>query len=181
MFIPTRSIVQLAIACVLWMGLTSHVVKAAEDVAPKPEATLAEEAGETVIPEVKHDESPAKDDHNHSEAEGDHSPEEPHSTGGDENEDHEEEGGSGMEFKRDLALWSLVTFLVFVFVLRAFAWGPLVDGLDNRESHFRSQLAEAEAARQQAQRMLQEHAAKLESVQDEVKAIIEQAGFRVET
>lgn len=89
---------------------------------------------------------------------------------------HQEEGGGGgMELKEDLALWSLITFLVFLFVLKAFAWGPLVEGLDKREANFRNQLAEAEAARKQAERMLQEHAAKLESVQDEVKAIIDEA------
>ena len=80
-----------------------------------------------------------------------------------------------MKFKADTALWSLVTFVVFVLVLRVFAWGPLTQGLDSREAHFRSQLAEAEAARIQAQNMLKEHAAKLEAVQDEVKAIIEEA------
>ena len=91
--------------------------------------------------------------------------------------DHSKEEGSsgGMNIKEDLALWSLVTFLVFIAVLRMFAWGPLMQGLDKRETNIRNQLAEAEAARQQAEQMLKEHAKKLEAVQDEVKAIIDEA------
>ncbi|HUG17702.1 MAG TPA: F0F1 ATP synthase subunit B [Planctomycetaceae bacterium] len=90
---------------------------------------------------------------------------------------HQEEEGSsgGMNIKQDLALWSLVTFLVFIMVLRLFAWGPLIEGLDKRETNIRGQLAEAEAARQKAEQMLKEHARKLDAVQDEVKAIIEEA------
>ncbi|HSG69176.1 MAG TPA: F0F1 ATP synthase subunit B [Planctomycetaceae bacterium] len=90
---------------------------------------------------------------------------------------HQEEAGSsgGMNIKEDLALWSLVTFLVFILVLRLFAWGPLIEGLDKRETNIRGQLAEAEAARLKAEQMLKEHARKLDAVQDEVKAIIEEA------
>lgn len=80
-----------------------------------------------------------------------------------------------MNLQKDLALWSLVTFFVFVLVLKTFAWKPLIAGLDQREANFRNQLAQAEAARVQAEMMLREHARKLESVQDEVKAIIEEA------
>ena len=88
---------------------------------------------------------------------------------------HEEGSDGGMALKKDLALWSLVTFLVFILVLRVFAWGPLVQGLDKRESNIRTQIAQAEAARQKAEQMLKEHQQKLEAVQDEVKAIIEEA------
>lgn len=80
-----------------------------------------------------------------------------------------------MGFKSDLALWSLITFVVFLLVLRGAAWKPLIDGLDARESNIRSQLAQAEAARLQAENMLRDHAKRLEKVEDEVKAIIEEA------
>ena len=30
-----------------------------------------------------------------------------------------------MDFEGDLALWSAITFLLFVFVLKKLAWGPL--------------------------------------------------------
>jgi F-type H+-transporting ATPase subunit b len=75
----------------------------------------------------------------------------------------------------DLAIWSLVTFLFFVIVLRKYAWGPMIEGLDKRESSVLHNIAAAESARLKAEKMLAEHAAKLEKVQDEVREIIAEA------
>ncbi len=80
-----------------------------------------------------------------------------------------------LNLKTDLALWSLVTFLVFLVVLRKFAWSPLISALDQREHKIKQSLADAEAARIKAETMLAHHAKKLESVQDEVKAILAEA------
>lgn len=145
MLTQVRSLICLAVACFLVYGGHPQAVQAFQEDAPAAQGVP--EAGE---------ETGEKENE-----------EEPHH--------EEEEGGGGMAFKTDLALWSLITFLVFVFVLKTFAWGPLVEGLDKREANLRSELAEAEQARIQAEKMLQEHAAKLESVQDEVKAIIDEA------
>jgi F-type H+-transporting ATPase subunit b len=78
-------------------------------------------------------------------------------------------------FESDLAVWSLITFVVFLFVLKKFAWGPLIEGLDKREVGVLENIAAAEAARIKAEKMLAEHAAKLEKVQDEVREIIAEA------
>jgi F-type H+-transporting ATPase subunit b len=94
---------------------------------------------------------------------------------GHDNAESAGEAGPPLSFQTDLALWSLITFVLLLLILRKFAWGPLVEGLDNRESRIRNQLAQAEAARQQAEQMLKDHAKKLDAVQDEVKAIIEEA------
>ena len=162
MVIPIRTMMSLTFACFIVIGMSQQAVFAADET--PSEAT------------EKHDEGDAS--HEHEEGH-DHDESKEDSKGHDLEDDgdhaHDEEKGGGMKFKADTALWSLVTFVVFVLVLRVFAWGPLTQGLDSREAHFRSQLAEAEAARIQAQNMLKEHAAKLEAVQDEVKAIIEEA------
>lgn len=75
----------------------------------------------------------------------------------------------------DLAVWSLITFVVFLFVLKKFAWGPLIEGLDKREAGVVDNIAAAEAARIKAEKMLAEHAARLDKVQDEVREIIAEA------
>jgi len=80
-----------------------------------------------------------------------------------------------MTWDVDLALWSLVTFVVFLFVLKKFAWVPLIEGLDKREASVLDNIAAAEAARVKAEKMLAEHAAKLDKVQDEVREIIAEA------
>lgn len=83
--------------------------------------------------------------------------------------------GVPMNFKGDLALWSLVTFVVFFTVLSKVAWGPLQDGLNQREANIRKEIAEAQASNQEAAALLQEHDAKLAAVQEEVKAILAEA------
>jgi len=83
--------------------------------------------------------------------------------------------GAPLNFKADLAIWSLITFLVFLFVLKKAAWQPLISGLDQREAGVKQSLADAEAARVKAEQMLAEHAKKLDKVQDEVKEILAEA------
>ena len=83
--------------------------------------------------------------------------------------------GVPLDFKTDLAIWSLVTFIVFVLVLRKFAWGPLIAGLDNREAQMQQHLVDAETARQKAEQMLADYGQKLEKVQDEVREILAEA------
>jgi len=83
--------------------------------------------------------------------------------------------GVPMDFKGDLALWSLVTFVCFILVLRKFAWSPIISGLDKREGKIRQDIADAESARVKAEQMLADHQQKLETVQDEVKEILAEA------
>jgi len=105
-------------------------------------------------------------------AEADHpaSNSEAHDDGGDSHAT-----GVPLDFKADLALWSLVVFLIFMFVLKKFAWKPLAEGLDAREQRIRSDIDSAEAARVKAEQMLADHEAKLAGVQEEVKEILAEA------
>ena len=83
--------------------------------------------------------------------------------------------GAPLDFKRDLAIWTLITFGVYVLVLKKAAWQPLIAGLDQREGKVKQSIADAEAARVKAEQMLAEHAKKLDRVQDEVKEILAEA------
>ena len=44
----------------------------------------------------------------------------------------------------DLAIWTLITFVVFMFVLKKLAWGPIIEGLQKRESSMFDNVAAAE-------------------------------------
>ena len=79
------------------------------------------------------------------------------------------------EFKTDLAIYTLLVFLILAAGLKKFAWGPVTEGLEKREGTIRDNLAAAEAARIKAEKMLADHAAKLEKVQDEVREILAEA------
>jgi F-type H+-transporting ATPase subunit b len=83
-----------------------------------------------------------------------------------------EEEGVPLDFKRDLAMWSGITFVIFVFLLARFAWKPLIAALDKRESRIRDDIAAAQDARVKSEQMLAEHAKTLAKVQDEVRALL---------
>ena len=90
-----------------------------------------------------------------------------------ESEDHNT--GVPLDLQKDLALWSLIVFVVFVFVLWKFAWGPLSKALDNRESKIAQDIADAEQARKKGEQLLADHEKKLDAVQDEVREILAEA------
>ena len=80
-----------------------------------------------------------------------------------------------MNWKTDLALFSLVTFVVYVVVLRAGAWGPLQAGLNERERGIRQNIADAETNRIKSETMLKDYETKLSKVQEEVRDILAEA------
>jgi F-type H+-transporting ATPase subunit b len=85
------------------------------------------------------------------------------------------EGGSNpLEWKTDLALWTGVVFLLLATILWKFAWKPIAEGLDKRERNVADQIAQAEAANQQAQQILADYQRKLAAAQDQVRGILDQ-------
>ena len=77
-------------------------------------------------------------------------------------------------WKLDLALWTAVVFLCLLAILGKFAWKPLMAGLDKREHGIADQIAQAEAANQQAKQLLADYQRKLADAKDEVRGIVEQ-------
>ena len=56
-----------------------------------------------------------------------------------------------------LIFWTLVTFLVLLFVLAKFAWGPIINAMNSREDGIKSDLDRARNEREESQRLLAEH------------------------
>jgi len=77
-----------------------------------------------------------------------------------------------LTFQKDLAVWTGVLFLLLLAILWKFAWGPIRDGLDKREQSIADQIAQAEAANEQARELLAVYEQKLEGAKDEVHKII---------
>lgn len=75
----------------------------------------------------------------------------------------------------DLMIFSIIAFGLFLFALKALAWGPLISGLDKREADRRQAAAETQHALAKAQELLKDHEAKLASTQEEVREIIAEA------
>lgn len=94
-----------------------------------------------------------------------------------EADEHDTEGVPQLpaDVNVDLALWSAVTFLFFLFVLKKLAWKPLVDGMNAREGKIRQDITDAESNRLKAEGLLKDYETKLAKSADEVKAILAEA------
>jgi len=71
-----------------------------------------------------------------------------------------------------LIIWTIITFLILLFLLRVTAWKPILRALDQREENIRSSLEEAEKAREEANRVLQENKKNLEQAEEQVQKIL---------
>lgn len=93
--------------------------------------------------------------------------------------DHGGHGGHDtsvpLSWKSDLALFSLITFLLFVFVLGKFAWGPMIQGLDKRELGIQKAISDAEENRRKSEAMLADYQKKLKEAEQTVQAMVAEA------
>jgi F-type H+-transporting ATPase subunit b len=64
--------------------------------------------------------------------------------------------GSFTDVRPGLIFWTLVTFLIVFFVLRAKVWKPILDLVDEREKTITSSIESAKRERAEAERMLAE-------------------------
>jgi len=86
------------------------------------------------------------------------------------------EGGGGGLIDLNLSLLvQVVNFLILLVVLYRFAYKPLLTTLEGRTATIKQQLAEAQAAREQAQRQAAEFEARLREAQAEAQAVRERA------
>jgi F-type H+-transporting ATPase subunit b len=75
----------------------------------------------------------------------------------------------------ELGIWTIVVFLVLLLVLRKYAWGPMLQGLQKREDNIHSAIDEAHRAREEAQKLQKQWQGELDKVHDKVRDITEEA------
>jgi F-type H+-transporting ATPase subunit b len=75
----------------------------------------------------------------------------------------------------DLGLWSIIIFLVLFFVLRKFAWKPMIEGLHKREEKIRGALEQAEKTRQEAMQLQAKLDAQLREAGGRIAAMMDEA------
>jgi F-type H+-transporting ATPase subunit b len=73
-----------------------------------------------------------------------------------------------------LLIWTIITFIFLVFVLRKVAWNPLLSALEQRESAIRESLEDSQRARQEAQALLEQNQRQLTEANQQMARIIEQ-------
>ena len=87
-----------------------------------------------------------------------------------------------------LVFWTVITFLILLFLLRKFAWRPILGAVSEREEGIKNALASAENARKEMEnlqadneRILQEARAEREAMLKEAREIREQTIAKAET
>ncbi|MCA8999815.1 MAG: ATP synthase F0 subunit B [Planctomycetaceae bacterium] len=94
--------------------------------------------------------------------------------------EHPDYNAPPLEPEWPLFLFSLLLFIAFVFVMRASVWGPLINGLNARESRVFNAEQEAKAARHEAEKLRHEADQRLAEVQEQVKQIVSSARAEAE-
>lgn len=87
-----------------------------------------------------------------------------------------ETGGAGLiQPELGLSLWTLVTFLIVLVILRKYAFGRIAALLDERREAVRQNLQAAEDAREEAERLLDDYKQQLAAAKREAAEILENA------
>lgn len=77
---------------------------------------------------------------------------------------------------KGLIIWTIITFLSLVFLLKKFAWGPLLAAVEERESAMRRERELAEKARREAEDIQRRLDGRLAAIEAEAKERLAQAG-----
>jgi F-type H+-transporting ATPase subunit b len=74
-----------------------------------------------------------------------------------------------------LMIWTIVCFLVVLFVLKRWAFGPIQKTLDDRRDKIRAAIDEADHAREEARNLLEEHRKLIGQAKSESEEILAEA------
>jgi F-type H+-transporting ATPase subunit b len=74
-----------------------------------------------------------------------------------------------------LMIWTIVAFLITLFVLKRYAFGPIQGTIDERRRRIEQSIHEAEEARNEARRLLEEHRALIGQARGQAEEILVEA------
>src|SRR6476646_1774650 len=74
-----------------------------------------------------------------------------------------------------LMIWTIVCFLIALFVLKRYAFGPIQKAIDERRDRIRQSIEEADRAREEARNLLEEHRKLLGKAKSDAEEILAEA------
>jgi F-type H+-transporting ATPase subunit b len=74
-----------------------------------------------------------------------------------------------------LMVWTIVAFLITLFVLKKYAFGPIQKTIDERRERIRRSIEEADDARAEARKLLEEHRALIGQARGQAEQILGEA------
>ena len=72
-----------------------------------------------------------------------------------------------------LFIWTIITFLVLLFLLAKFAWKPLLTALESRQDAIRKSLDDAQKAKEELERLQRESTEIIRKAHVDAQAIVE--------
>ena len=79
-----------------------------------------------------------------------------------------------LEVNPGLMFWTIVTFVILFWILKRYAWGPILEALEKREKTIKESLDEATRSREEARKLFEDYNRKLEQAGAEAQKILEQ-------
>ena len=79
------------------------------------------------------------------------------------------------EFSVGLFFWQTMIFVVLLFLLRKYAWGPILGAVNERETSIKDALASAEAARAEMETLQSDNQRILKEARAEKEALLKEA------
>ena len=74
-----------------------------------------------------------------------------------------------------LIVWTILAFLIVLFILKKFAWKPILKGLNDREANIANSIASAEKVKLEMAQLKNENEALLASAREERAAMLKEA------
>jgi F-type H+-transporting ATPase subunit b len=74
----------------------------------------------------------------------------------------------------DLAIWTIVVFLILFFVLAKFAWKPLLAGLEKREENIHQAMEDAKQAKEEAAKLRADFERQIAEVNQKSASLMEE-------
>src|SRR6186997_1135178 len=74
-----------------------------------------------------------------------------------------------------LMIWTIICFLIALFVLKRYAFGPIQGAIDKRRERIRESIEEADRAREEARKLLEEHRKLIGQAKSDSEAILAEA------
>ena len=74
-----------------------------------------------------------------------------------------------------LMIWTIVCFLIALWVLKRYAFGPIQKLIDDRQQSIRNSIEAADEAREQAEKLLEDHRKLIGEARSQAEAILAEA------
>lgn len=85
------------------------------------------------------------------------------------------ESGGPLDVNPGVILWTVVTFIFLLLILKKIAWKPILNSLKERESFIKESLEKAETAKKDAEKMIADNKQSMLKAEEEAKKIIDQS------